>query len=141
MTSILGTKLWPTTVGPCNDLNNLTIEVNEHLVADLAQASRVNLQQCFTIHSHGNLSYNDLLELDKLLHSPYSPDLGPCDFALLQHLKQWLRRTHFENLSFFVMMFLLQYPKTGMPGIVFWKWVNHRCMELQGRYFDRGMTC
>lgn len=45
---------------------------------------------------------------------PYSQDVAPCDFALLQHLKQWLRGTHFENLSYFVMMFLLQYPTNGM---------------------------
>lgn len=44
---------------------------------------------------------------------PYSRDVAPCDFALLQHLKHWLRGTHFDNLSHFVMMFLLQYPRNG----------------------------
>ena len=76
-----------------------------------------------------------------LQHPPYSPDLAPSDFHLLEPLKESLGGIKFENnedVQQYVLKFLRAADKdfyaAGFSRLVErWK----RCIELQGDYVEK----
>ncbi len=52
--------------------------------------------------SHSSISHPQIFDeqfSDYRPHPPYSPDLAPCDFGLLPHLKIKLENGHFEMVE------------------------------------------
>ena len=78
--------------------------------------------------------------LHVLDHSPYSPDLSPCDFWLFPRLKEMLAGHRFESrcgIGSAVYQCLQHIPKEDHQA-AFWKWVDlcKMCVEADGAYFE-----
>jgi len=75
-----------------------------------------------------------------LPHSPYSPDLAPCDFWLFPVLKAQLRGRQFqsdEDLEQAAATAIEQIPKDDFSSF-FNKWIErmHKCISVHGEYFE-----
>lgn len=75
-----------------------------------------------------------------LAHSPYSPDLAPCDFFLFPKLKEKLRGKKFEKekqLDWAVCRILKDLSKNGFLD-VFRQWLVRcqKCLDRDGGYFE-----
>jgi histone-lysine N-methyltransferase SETMAR len=76
--------------------------------------------------------------IKRLHHSPYSPDLAPCDFWLFEYLKHWLEGRFLDDdiaLEGAVSEILMS-METDMFGRVFSEW-KHRlqqCIDQGGDY-------
>ena len=78
--------------------------------------------------------------LEGLDHSPYSPDLSPCDFWLFPTLKEILAGHRFESrcdIGSAVYQCLQHIPKEDYRA-AFQKWVDRckMCVEADGAYFQ-----
>jgi histone-lysine N-methyltransferase SETMAR len=73
-------------------------------------------------------------------HSPYSPDLDPCDFALFDRLKMKLKGRRFETVSCIQMesqVVLDSIKENDFHGAFeAWKTRWDRCTRTQGDYFE-----
>jgi hypothetical protein len=75
-----------------------------------------------------------------VLHPPYSPDLAPCDFALLPELKMKMKVQHFETV------FDIQRESQAVLDSIkenyfhgayeAWKKQWDHCIRSQGDYFQ-----
>ena len=78
--------------------------------------------------------------LDVLDHTPYSPDLSPCDFWLFSRLKEMLAGHRFESrcgIGSVVYQCLQHIPKEDY-WVAFRKWVDQckMCVEADRAYFE-----
>ena len=73
-------------------------------------------------------------------HTPYSPDLSPCDFFLFPKLKFYLKGRHFEKVEN-TEKAVIDQPK-AIPVSDFqrcydeWEQRLRRCVASQGNYFE-----
>jgi hypothetical protein len=54
------------------------------------------------VHTQTSLKTTEFVTNNNMViipHPPYSPDLAPCDFALVPKFKMKLKRCHFETVS------------------------------------------
>ena len=76
-----------------------------------------------------------------LNHSPYSPDLSPCDFFLFPRLKKMLsgnKYTSRSSLGSAIYQCLQQIPKEDYLS-AFRDWIKRlqKCVSVKGEYFER----
>ena len=76
-----------------------------------------------------------------LRHPPYSPDLSPCDFALLPRLKRELRGQRFgslEELRAATQASLASFSQEWYAN-TFTDWVHRheKCIRYKGEYFEK----
>ena len=75
-----------------------------------------------------------------LPHSPYSPDLAPCDFFLFPKLKTFLAGRKYQSrqaLGSAIHQYLITVPKSAYRD-AFKKWIHRLklCISSHGEYFE-----
>ena len=80
------------------------------------------------------------LNIPRLVHPPYSPDLAPCDFFLFGYVKTCLEGIVFESTEELIQtttQVLRSIPR-HMFESVYREWVSRlwRCIELNGEYVE-----
>ena len=85
-------------------------------------------------------SFLDSEKVNVLNHSPYSPDLSPCDFFLFPRLKKMLsgnKNTSRSSLGSAIYQCLQQIPKEDYLS-AFRDWVKRlqTCVSVKGEYFE-----
>ena len=81
------------------------------------------------------------LGFEVLDHSPYSPDLAPCDFAMFKNLKENMQGEKYDNIEDLtnrVNSVHQEYAKDGLRH-VYLKWVerHEKCVASHGKYFEK----
>jgi transposase len=68
----------------------------------------------------------DNLKLDRVPHSPYSPDLSPCDFCIFGMLKQAIKDREFHAIEEIVSAFHEVWSQVTSEGLqsVFLNWIE-----------------
>lgn len=87
------------------------------------------------------IDYLATADVELLGHSPYSPDLAPCDFYLFPKIKEKLRGKHFMDAEEAVAAFqnaVEETPKAEWARC-FSQWFHRmqRCIDVNGRYFEK----
>ncbi|WAR08694.1 hypothetical protein MAR_018652 [Mya arenaria] len=83
----------------------------------------------------------DVFEFQRAIHSPYSPDLVPLDFAYFPKLKTYLRETRFNDrteIGHAVQTFKRTLDRDWFID-VYENWVrrHHKCTAHQDKYFEK----
>ena len=73
-----------------------------------------------------------------LEHSPYSPDLAPCDFFLFPKIKSVLKGTHFSDIDFIKKAVTTELKK--IPENPFQEFLNHGKSKCTSAYEWKGIT-
>ena len=83
----------------------------------------------------------DEMGMEILPHSPYSPDLAPCDFHIFPAVKHELRGQHHEDLEDLCLSVQHQLNILGRQGFedVYARWVSRhqKCVDMKGEYFEK----
>jgi len=97
--------------------------------------------------AHRAVTTNEFLAKHNILslpHSPYSPDLAPCDFFLFPQLKKTMKGRRFnydEEIEANVTRQLRAITKSDYQRC-FHRWQEHwnKCIQAQGHYFEGDKT-
>ena len=89
------------------------------------------------------IHFEQMTNIQRVPHPPYSPDLSPCDFFLFPRLKRSIRGTNFNNVEEMITEIEQQ---IGLISSWEWKtcfrdWKRHalKCVHFDGQYFE-GMS-
>ena len=78
--------------------------------------------------------------IETLEHSPYSPDLAPCDFFLFPEIKSLLKGTPFFDIDSIKMAATTELKKilenAFQEYFESWKRRMHKCFQVKGDYFE-----
>ena len=82
------------------------------------------------------------LGFELLSHSPYSPDLSPCDFFLFPVMKTYLRGTHFDDtheLSVAVQVAISNKQPSSFRQCFIQSCLERcrKCISFNGEYFEK----
>jgi len=95
---------------------------------------------CDNAPSHRIDQELEALNISRVPHPPYSPDLAPCDFFLFGFLKMALEGRNLksaEDLLAEVRVILESIPQTTLQ-MVYGEWVQrlHKCIQINGEYVE-----